>query len=199
MKKITLLICILIPALCLAEVPNTFTSDTKASAAEVNANFTNLDGRQAANDTIVSRLFSNIYYRASVATGPSGIAPATCRANTIAIAASCSCTGNGTVENFGVLFACKITSDGAIAGCSPNHLYDPELPLSPVDIAATCVGAVRVDGTEAVANTSDKAVFAKETGIEETTEEAFVRLQNLLSSQINALNLKATTSSNDGS
>jgi len=198
MKCITSLAFFLIASVGMAQgVPNTFTAGTPARAAEVNANFANLEtranglhNRLTSGEAIVDQLFAEINFELSTSSA-AGVSAALCPQATIPIAASCSCVGDLTTINLGMLFTCELVSDGVVAGCFLEPFtFDPGLADSTAIARATCVSAVLVDGTPAtVARESNQGV-QKLSLDSETAEEAAIRLQNLTSIQRNAIKLR---------
>lgn len=86
----------------------------------------------------------------SVATEDSGvgIAQAACPSTRIAVSASCLCDDNNGANNFGVLFACAVDGNGAVAACFDEAGSFNPTKDSPVAIVqAICLGAESTDGT----------------------------------------------------
>ena len=53
------------------------------------------------------------------------------------------------IAQFGVLFGCNVTGNGAVGGCfSESALFDSRLPPPRARVAAQCVGAHAVDGAQ---------------------------------------------------
>ncbi len=187
-------------------VPNTFTAGTPARAAEVNANFADLDTRTNGLDTrlttgeaVVSQLFAEIDFLYMETTDISGVVTSLCPVNTIGISANCACDGDGTTSNFGVLFGCLVFPDGAVGACFPEAgTFDPGLPTSPVSATAVCVSAILVDGTIAsttvasAGQTVEASSFAmqKTSTSEDTIQEVAVRYENQISAMRSARLLK---------
>ena len=182
-------------------VPNTFTAGTPARAAEVNANFADLDTRTNGLDTrlttgeaVVSQLFAEIDFLYMETTDITGVVTSLCPVNTIGISANCFCGGDGTTSNFGVLFGCVIFSDGAVGGCFPEGAtFDPGLPTSPVSATAVCVSAILVDGT--IASTgkpvaASSSAMQKISTSEDTIQEVAIRYENQISAIRSARLLK---------
>ena len=77
-----------------------------------------------------------------------GVAAVSCPSDRMPVAASCGCFNEEGARNFGVLFACTVDGDGAIAGCFPESgTFDPQLPAPLAIVAAECLGATSIDGT----------------------------------------------------
>lgn len=77
-----------------------------------------------------------------------GVASAECPSRRIAVSASCLCDNDGGNSNFGVLFACTVDGNGALAACFDEAgSFNPtkESPLAIVQ--AICLGAESTDGT----------------------------------------------------
>ena len=77
-----------------------------------------------------------------------GLAEAACPSSRVAISASCLCDDNNGNNNFGVLFACLVDGNGALAACfdeaaSFNPTLDPPVAI----VQAVCLGAESTDGT----------------------------------------------------
>ena len=127
-----------------AQVPNTFQPGQPARSAEVNQNFQYLN--EKVGDSIAE--FSIVRAEGSVVDGVPGAAQAICPSGTIPVSANCSCTGDGTTTNFGVLSDCFVTSNGAVAGCVNDGLvFNPSLEWPEPRAFALCVAAQRVDGS----------------------------------------------------
>jgi hypothetical protein len=76
------------------------------------------------------------------------VAEAICPSSRIAISANCLCDNNNGINNYGVLFACFVDGNGALAACFDeagtfNPTKDP--PIARVE--AVCLGAESTDGT----------------------------------------------------
>jgi len=207
MKYTTSLVLLLIASASMAQgVPNTFTAGTPARAAEVNANFADLDTRvngldtrQTTGEAVVSQLFAEIDFLYMETTSITGAVTSLCPADTIGISASCACDGDGTTSNFGVLFGCSVLPDGAVGACYPEAgTFDPGLPTSPVTATAVCVHAILVDGTvasTAVASTGQtvaesSSAMQKTSTSEDTIQEVAVRYENQISAMRSARLLK---------
>ena len=77
-----------------------------------------------------------------------GLAEAACPSSRVAISASCLCDDNNGNNNFGVLFACLVDGNGALAACFDEAATFDQFKPSPVAIVqATCLGAESTDGT----------------------------------------------------
>jgi hypothetical protein len=77
-----------------------------------------------------------------------GIAEVNCPSSRIAVSASCVCDDNGGINNFGVLFACAVDGNGAVAACIDEAGSFNPTKNSPVAIVqAVCLGAESSDGT----------------------------------------------------
>ncbi|HKY00800.1 MAG TPA: hypothetical protein VJL86_13900 [Steroidobacteraceae bacterium] len=77
-----------------------------------------------------------------------GLAEAACPSSRVAISASCLCDDNNGANNFGVLFACLVDGNGALAACFDeaatfNPTKDPPIAI----VQAVCLGAESTDGT----------------------------------------------------
>ena len=165
MKYITSLVLLLVASTGLAQtVPNTFTTGTPALAAEVNENFADIDARiasgladGAALTAVVDGLYADITVEESMIVDAELFAESFCPADTVAVSASCACTGDGVDINFGVLDLCVAGDDGsgqqgAAAFCTVDgFFFDDLLALPTVSVSATCIGATKVDGTVVMA------------------------------------------------
>jgi hypothetical protein len=132
--------CGLLPIVGFAEVPFTFQPGTPARAAEVNANFGNLDSRLNGSfgTLIVSRIMEE----------DDSVAGALCPADRLVVSASCFCDNVDGARNFGVLFGCSVVGNGALAGCFPEPVtFDPSLPLPLATVTAVCLSGRTNDGT----------------------------------------------------
>ena len=77
-----------------------------------------------------------------------GLAEAACPSSRIAVSASCLCDDNNGANNFGVLFACLVDGNGALAACFDEAGSFNPTKDSPVAIVqAVCLGAESTDGT----------------------------------------------------
>jgi hypothetical protein len=73
---------------------------------------------------------------------------ATCPSDRIVVSASCSCDSDGGTRNYGVLFSCRVSGNGAVAACFPDAgSYDPFLPWPLAIVTPGCMAATSVDGT----------------------------------------------------
>jgi hypothetical protein len=92
-----------------------------------------------------------------------GVAEAACPSNRIAVSASCLCDDDNGNSNFGVLFACVVDGNGALAACFDEAgSFNPtkESPLAIVQ--AICLGAKSTDGTPWVPTSEGFAPAAAE-------------------------------------
>jgi len=77
-----------------------------------------------------------------------GLAEAACPSSRIAISASCLCDDNDGANNFGVLFACVVDGNGAVAACFDEAAtFNPTKPSPIAIVQAVCLGAESTDGT----------------------------------------------------
>ena len=77
-----------------------------------------------------------------------GLAEAACPSSRIAISASCLCDDNNENNNFGVLFACLVDGNGALAACFDEAgTFNPTKPSPVAIVQAVCLGAESTDGT----------------------------------------------------
>jgi hypothetical protein len=201
MKFTTILALFLIASVSMAQgVPNTFTAGTPARAAEVNANFSDLDSRVTANtaditagEAIIGQLFAEIDFLYVESASAAGVVQSECPVDTIGISANCACDGDGITSNFGVLFGCSIFPEGAVGACFPEAgSFNGALPTSPVTATAVCVSAILVDGS--IASTfpiaAGSSPMQKTSTSDVTIEEVAVRYENQLSTMSNARLLK---------
>ena len=203
MKFLASMVLLLIGSAVMAQsVPNTFTTGTPAVASEVNENFANLDGRVNTNannlatvGAVLEQVPASIEFYA-VRQAQEGAASALCPANTLPISASCYCEGDGTSRNYGYMFGCFNTADGAAAGCYVEpDLFDPALPDPLANVIAVCISATLVNGepglvdpwgTAATNGTSGSLKPGRDT----TTEIAVIDLQNAVTNQRSAIAAK---------
>lgn len=96
-----------------------------------------------------------------------GIAEAVCPSSRIAISASCLCDDNNGANNFGVLFACAVDGNGAVAACFDEAgTFNPTKDSPVAIVQAICLGAESTDGTpwdptpEGLAPLADRAGVA---------------------------------------
>ena len=200
MKLIASIALLLTASVSVAQgVPNTFTAGTPARAADVNANFANVDGRVNTNasdiasiDAVLGQLFASIEFQAIIQT-TEGVAAALCPANTLPISASCYCDGDGSTRNFGVLFACANAVDGAVAGCFVDSTYNPSLPGPLATVATVCISATLVNGNPAFTNpwavASGKGVIGdfSKASRDTTVDMAAADLQNAVTNRLSAI------------
>lgn len=217
MKLITSLVLLLAASVGMAQgVPNTFTAGTPARAAEVNANFTNLDTRASANateiaanaasvtalDTAVDQLYSSIDFTMVVdEIGAAGVNFSTCPVGSIPVSASCGCFGDGVTTNFGYVFACAVVGDGvddfAVAACFEDWTFDPSLAEPEAFVDVMCVSATLVDGSAATFDSPFTAAQpavggsqlkpASQQKSSTVFEDTELRLRNAISGHRNAL------------
>jgi hypothetical protein len=77
-----------------------------------------------------------------------GTAGADCPSGRIAVSASCVCDNNGGNNNYGVLFACAVDGNGAIAACFDEAgTFNPTKPSPVAIVQANCLGGETSDGT----------------------------------------------------
>ena len=134
------LVLILFSFAASADVPVTFQSGTPASAAEVNQNFSDLDSRLNASlgGILITRFVNSA----------AGVASASCPIDSLVLSANCTCDGDGSTRNFGILFGCDIAGNGGIVGCFPEGVtFDPFLLDPLASIQVVCGSGVRNDGT----------------------------------------------------
>ena len=76
-----------------------------------------------------------------------GVASADCPSSRIAVSASCLCDDNNENNNFGVLFACAVDGNGAVAACFDEAAtFNPTKPSPVAIVQAICLGAETSDG-----------------------------------------------------
>ena len=134
------LVLILFSLTASADVPVTFQSGTPASAAEVNQNFSDLDSRLNASlgGILIARFVNSA----------AGVTSAACPIDSLVLSANCTCDGDGSTRNFGILFGCDIAGNGGVAGCFPEGVtFDPFLLDPLASIQVVCGSGVRNDGT----------------------------------------------------
>lgn len=120
-------------------VPVTFQSGTPAQASQVNQNFQALDNRLGA----VIKVLVTAGYSAA-ATGVAGVS---CASGSIPISANCTCSDNNGANNFGVLFGCSVSGNGAVAGCFPEALtYTSAKPFPRAEVTALCASGYQENG-----------------------------------------------------
>lgn len=77
-----------------------------------------------------------------------GVAGANCPSGRIAVSASCLCDDNNGNSNFGVLFACAVDGNGAVAACFDEAAtFNPTLDSPVAIVQAICLGGESTDGT----------------------------------------------------
>lgn len=125
-----------------AEVPHIFQPGQPARAADVNQNFKHLSDK---TDQSINNFITGLGLDG---TSDEMTGEALCPAGSIPINANCLCVGDGTTRNFGVLFACSLTAQGAIGGCfEDTATYNPALPWPETRVSALCAAVGRHDGT----------------------------------------------------
>lgn len=112
-------------------VPNKFTANTPAVAAEVNENFSALE--EAINNSDGAAVFTQRKIEDN-----SGVGKSTCLTGEVIVGANCHCSGSpSSGTNLGVLFGCNISNDSAVGGC---HAFLGQTTRStPVAVTAVCV------------------------------------------------------------
>jgi len=86
--------------------------------------------------------------RTTVEDSAVGLAEAACPSSRVAISASCLCDDNDGANNFGVLFACLVDGNGALAACFDEaETFNPTKPSPVAIVQAVCLGAESTDGT----------------------------------------------------
>lgn len=191
------------PAVMAQSVPNTFTTGTPALASEVNENFANLDGRVNTNasnlasvNAVLQQIPASIKFHA-ISQAQEGVASAACPADTLPISASCYCEGDGSSRNFGYMFGCFNTADGAAAGCYVEpDLFDPALPDPLANVVAVCISATLVNGDPGLIDPWSAAATSGAGGSlkpsrDTTTELAVIDLQNAVTNQRSAIAAKS--------
>ncbi len=77
-----------------------------------------------------------------------GVAAANCPSGRIPVSASCLCDDQNENRNYGVLFACAVDGNGAVAACFDEaETFNPTLPSPLAIVQAICLGAESTDGT----------------------------------------------------
>jgi hypothetical protein len=162
MKCITSLALLLIASVSMAQsVPNTFTAGTPARAADVNANFSDLDTRVNSASAAAAQAITDIAIMESEFVEGEGFAEASCPAEMNAISANCVCLGDGVTSNWGMLSGCASGDDGtgtqiAVAWCDIDFTYDPGLPLPQTGVSANCVGLVTAASAAAMESAKEE-------------------------------------------
>lgn len=114
-----------------AAVPFTFQAGQPAKASEVNQNFTNLDQRVTAAESISVDSFtsSNLL-----------VTTVNCPVTSVVVGVGCSCFDNSGTRNLGVLTACDIVGNGGFAACSYETVtFDPNKPGPAAKATAQCL------------------------------------------------------------
>jgi hypothetical protein len=159
MKCITSLALLLIASVSMAQsVPHTFTAGTPARAADVNANFSDLDARV---NSAIAEAITDITVIESEFVEGEGYAEVSCPAGMTAISANCLCLGDGVSSNWGMLSACAAGDSGtgtqiAVAACDIDFTYDAGLPWPQTGVSATCVGLVTAASAAAVQSAKEE-------------------------------------------
>ena len=86
---------------------------------------------------------------AEVSSSGESVAGVSCPSDTFTfvVSASCGCDHEDGVRNFGVLAACALQGNGAVALCYVDHTFDPNLPPPLARIGAICLGGTSADGS----------------------------------------------------
>jgi hypothetical protein len=162
MKCITSLALLLIASVSMAQsVPNTFTAGTPARAADVNANFSDLDTRVNSASVAAAQAITDITFMESAPVEGEGFATASCPAGMTAISANCICLGDGVTSNWGMLSGCAAGDDGtgtqvAVAACDIDFTYDPALPFPQTSVSANCVGLITASSAAAMESAKEE-------------------------------------------
>jgi len=131
--------CGLISVAAMAQqVPYTFQPGTPAQASQVNGNFQNLNSR-------VNKSIGGLIRIGVNAESDTGVASATCPADSLSASANCNCDYVNGTKDFGVLFFCQMSGNGGVAGCFDYP--DTFLPHSRAKITLACLKVVLNDGT----------------------------------------------------
>lgn len=134
------ILCGLLPVAGFTGIPFNFEAGTPALAAEVNANFGNLDTRLNASfgALIVSQ----------VSAQDDGVVGAMCPSDRLVASAGCHCDNVGGTRNFGVLFGCGVVGNGGVAGCFPEGTtFNSALPPPLATVNLVCLSGRANDGT----------------------------------------------------
>ena len=87
-----------------------------------------------------------------------GVAGTLCPAGSFVTSANCGCDNVNGTRNFGVLFACEIAGNGAIAACFPEAgTYDSFLPNPQATVQAMCVQTILPASATSFAKPADAA------------------------------------------
>lgn len=118
-------------------VPYTFQPGTPAQAAQVNANFQNLNGRL--NNAVggLQRFGVSVF-------NDSGVASASCPADSLSVSANCNCDSVSGTRDFGVVFSCQMAGNGGVAGCFDYP--DTYRPAARAYLTLACVRVTTTDG-----------------------------------------------------
>jgi hypothetical protein len=132
----------IVSAVAVAAVPNIFVAGTPASASQVNQNFAYVDQRAGG---AIGTLLTSIWSTSSALS--TGVVSVSCPSDSLVLSSSCSCDNANGTRNFGVLFGCEVTGNGAIVGCfSDAGSYNPNLPPPRGEVTALCVSGTNVNG-----------------------------------------------------
>ena len=158
-----------------AQLPHTFQAGQPARAAEVNENFQTL-WQGVANSVGV------VTVEGRVAESGDGLAGVQCPVDTLPMSASCSCNSVDGTRNFGVLFACEVAGNGALAACF-DYQIDFSLPPPLATVRAQCLGGQTNDGTPLV------RIFGMEI---KTQSDEFGQTLNALQNQLHDYRVRQT-------
>ena len=94
-----------------------------------------------------------------------GIAEASCPSGRIPVSASCLCDDANGSRNFGVLFACAVDGNGAVAACfDEGRTFNAAKPSPLAIVQANCLGAESTDGTPWVPTSAGLARYSPSAG-----------------------------------
>lgn len=157
-------------------VPNTFSANTPAVAAEVNENFSVLEDA-------INNAGGSVAFKQRKIIESSGVGRSECLSSEVVVSASCYCTGNPEKgSNFGVTFACTVNGNGVVGACFP-YLYNSRLSNSPVEIIATCAASdsgFRDQSKDKLESLIDSPAELKEDNILEQLREQAARMNEKL-------------------
>ncbi len=123
----------------IAAVPYSFQNGQTADANQVNSNFNDVEAKAlAALGSMQTQKVTGVDY---------GVSAAICPSNSIVLSANCLCDDDDGNSNFGKLFGCIVSGNGAVAGCFPDGVTFDSRKNDPVaEVVAVCLSATSQDG-----------------------------------------------------
>jgi hypothetical protein len=119
------------------------------------------------------------------------VAEANCPSSRIAVSASCFCDDDSGTNNNGVLFACVVEGNGAVAACFDEAgTFNPVLPSPVAIVQAICLGAETTDGTPWDPAPEGSASLAARAGAVDARAAAHKAQDDALAARVSELRTK---------